>query len=118
MRIKTVAVAEKLIEEQFDQLEYAYRLLEIQSQLDRSKGSEASKLLIHASESNLKYYCFVMSSFLDLLVILKGFLNSNSRWEDVFLDIPVILTPHSGHIDPLRFIGQKDKNVTNLQFFS
>src|SRR5690606_24360528 len=34
------------------------------------------------------------------------------------LDIPVILTPHSGDTDPSRFLGQKDKNVTNLQFFS
>src|SRR5690554_4533330 len=34
------------------------------------------------------------------------------------VDIPVMLTPHSGHIDPSIFLGQKDKNVTNLQFFS
>jgi len=34
------------------------------------------------------------------------------------VDIPVMLTPHSGDIDPPRDFGQKDKLLTNLQFFS
>ncbi len=34
------------------------------------------------------------------------------------VDIPVMLTPHSGDIDPSREFGLKDKLLTNLQFFS
>ncbi|MBZ9731763.1 hypothetical protein LB467_18965, partial [Salegentibacter sp. JZCK2] len=34
------------------------------------------------------------------------------------LDIPVMLTPHSGHTDPPKDFGQKDKLMTILQFFS
>ncbi len=37
---------------------------------------------------------------------------------DGTLDIPVMLTPHSGHTDPLKDIGQKDNFLTMLQFFS
>ena len=33
------------------------------------------------------------------------------------LDIPVILTPHSGHTDPPMDFGQIDKIMTILQFF-
>lgn len=34
------------------------------------------------------------------------------------MDIPVMLTPRSGHTDPSRDFGQKDKLMTILQFFS
>jgi len=34
------------------------------------------------------------------------------------VDIPVMLTPRSGHTDPSRDFGQKDKLMTILQFFS
>lgn len=35
-----------------------------------------------------------------------------------YLDIPVMLTPHSGHTDPPKDFGQKDNLMTILQFFS
>jgi hypothetical protein len=35
----------------------------------------------------------------------------------IMMDIPVMLTPHSGHTDPLTDIGQKDNFMTILQFF-
>jgi hypothetical protein len=84
MRIKTVEVAEKLIEEQFHQMEYAVKLLAILSMRDKVKDSDTLAVKMHALESNMKYYCFIMSSFADLSVILKGFINSNSRWEEIF----------------------------------
>jgi len=34
------------------------------------------------------------------------------------MDIPVILTPHFGHIDPPCKISQRTVNLTKLQFFS
>lgn len=34
------------------------------------------------------------------------------------LDILVMLTPRSGHTDPPKDFGQKDKLMTILQFFS
>ena len=34
------------------------------------------------------------------------------------LDILVMLTPHSGHTDPPKDLGQKDNLMTILQFFS
>ena len=34
------------------------------------------------------------------------------------VDILVILTPHSGDVDPPNDFGSKDKLLTNLQFFS
>lgn len=36
----------------------------------------------------------------------------------ISLDIQVMLTPRSGHIDPSRDFGQKHKLMTILQFFS
>ena len=36
----------------------------------------------------------------------------------LLVDIPVILTPHSGDVDPPNDFGSKDKLLTNLQFFS
>ena len=35
-----------------------------------------------------------------------------------FMDILVMLTPHSGHVDPSVDFGQKDNFMTILQFFS
>src|SRR5690625_3669114 len=57
--------------------------------------------------------CQVQKGFARIALAFVG----NGHKDDV-VDIPVILTPHSGHTDPSRFLGQKDKNVTNLQFFS
>jgi len=35
-----------------------------------------------------------------------------------YMDILVMLTPRSGHTDPPKDFGQKDKLMTILQFFS
>jgi hypothetical protein len=37
---------------------------------------------------------------------------------EVKVDILVILTPRSGHTDPPKDFGQRDKIMTILQFFS
>jgi len=34
------------------------------------------------------------------------------------LDIPMMLTPHSGDVDPSVDFGLKNEILTNLQFFS
>jgi hypothetical protein len=41
----------------------------------------------------------------------------NTSWSRL-MDILVMLTPHSGHVDPSVDFGQKDNFMTILQFFS
>ena len=47
----------------------------------------------------------------------------NPKWKGIYekekqLDILVMLTPRSGHTDPPKDFGQRDKIMTILQFFS
>jgi hypothetical protein len=45
--------------------------------------------------------------------------NNGTLHKDISqLDILVMLTPHSGHVDPSVDFGQKDNFMTILQFFS
>lgn len=70
-------------------------------------------------QTNIEGFCEYRFSYKDKSVIyITTNIYKGSRLNYGNLDIPVILTPHSGHTDPSRFLGQKDKNVTNLQFFS
>lgn len=62
----------------------------------------------------MKYAATILVFFIGINIANAQFAKNNA----IYLDIPVILTPHSGDTDPSRFLGQKDKNVTNLQFFS
>lgn len=110
MRIQTVELAEKLIEEQFDQLEYTYELLKILSQRNVSKDSEKLAIRIHALETNMKYYCFLMSSFCDLMVILKGFINSKSRWEEIFYSKKGYLIIY----ESINTYNQNQKNIRDV----
>lgn len=84
MRIKTIEDAEKLIIEQYDQMQFTLGLLNFMNVTIAENQSASRSQFTENLESNIKYYCFIMASFSDLLVILKGFINSNSRWEEIF----------------------------------
>jgi len=44
------------------------------------------------SKSNIKYYCFLTTSQLDLFTILKGYLNADTKWEKIYYSRMSFLT--------------------------
>lgn len=54
-----------------------------------------------------------------VIVLLIFFLSCNEKDKtNNLVDILVMLTPRSGHTDPPKDFGQRDKIMTILQFFS
>ncbi|WP_028873133.1 hypothetical protein [Psychroserpens burtonensis] len=56
----------------------------IKSSREQPEVSEKLQHIFTYSDSNIKYFNFLTSSFLDLLCTLKGLFNSKSDWEDIY----------------------------------
>lgn len=82
MRITTDSEFDKLISDHFEQLKIGNSVIAFMK-LGKPRAefdmNDFSKL-----ETNIKYFCFLTSSFLDLLVALKALKNAKTKWEILF----------------------------------
>lgn len=83
MRISNTAEIDSLINEHFSDFRGGKNLLDI---LVKSQNVILDRKQIDPFKSKieqLKFFCFLSSSFIDLLCILKGFLNTTTEWEKI-----------------------------------
>jgi hypothetical protein len=72
------------IEGHHEELRGMYSLLEFLKEGNKLIATENMTVDFSTTETNIKYYCFLTSAFLDLLTSLKGFLTSKTEWEIIF----------------------------------
>lgn len=73
-----------LIESDHFKLESMFSLLNFLKQGNELIASENISVDFSRTETNIKYYCFLTSSFLDLMTTLKGFLIKKTKWENIY----------------------------------
>lgn len=84
MRIQEIEELEKLIKGHYEQLKGSFSVLGFIKKGNEILESEDVKTDFSNTETNIKYFCFLTSAFLDSLTTLKGFLNSKTDWENIY----------------------------------
>jgi hypothetical protein len=74
----------KFIEDDFSKLENMMSLLSFFKLGNKVISSENLSVEFSDTETKIKYYCFLTSSYLDLMTSLKGFLNQKTKWEIIY----------------------------------
>lgn len=92
MRIRETEEFDKLIEGHHKQLQISFSILGITDNVNEIYKKIDEKIDFSNVETLIKYYCFITSSFLDLLTNLKGFLNSKTDWEIIYFSKKGFLT--------------------------
>lgn len=114
MKIESNEEYTELINGHHANLKESISLIEIiKCKKEQLEVTEKLQHIFTYSDSNIKYFNFLTSSFLDLLCTLKGLFNSNSEWEEIyfaksgFLTIyETINTYHSHQKDFKLFIDE------------
>lgn len=91
-RVDSIEQIEELIQGHFGQLQSTLSVLDFIKKGADILESENVKTDFVSTESNIKYFCFLTSSFLDLLTTLKGFMNSKTEWENIYFSKISFLT--------------------------
>tara|TARA_R110001583_G_C5493568_1_gene395040 strand:- start:49 stop:702 length:654 start_codon:yes stop_codon:yes gene_type:complete len=84
MRINSVQEIEELIEGHHDQMRQSISLIDFISKNKKDPLGKSLEKIFNYTESNIKYFSFLTSSFIDLLTTLKGFINSVTEWEFIY----------------------------------
>src|SRR5699024_998995 len=93
MKIESNKEYIKLINGHHSNLKESISLIEfIKSKREQPEVSKKLEHIFTYSESNIKYFNFLTSSFLDLLCTLKGLFNSKTEWEDIYYSKAGFLT--------------------------
>lgn len=115
MRIKELEEIDRLINSHFQNLKDTYSTLDYVA-YGKTKVSRKDILeSFEKTEQQIKYNCFLTSSFLDLLTTLKGFLNSTTEWEDIYFAKSGYLTIYET-INTYYFHHKKIFNRVNDEF--
>lgn len=115
MKIESNEEYIKLINGHHDNLKESISLIEfIKSRKEQLEVSEKLQHIFVYSDSNIKYFNFLTSSFLDLLCTLKGLFNSKSEWEEIyysksgFLTIYETINTYHSHQKDFKLFIDKD----------
>jgi len=74
----------EFIQGHHDELRGMHSLLDLLKVGNELIAIEKLTVDFSTTETNIKYYCFLTSSFLDLLTSLKGFLTAKTEWEIIY----------------------------------
>ena len=92
MKIESISELSELIEKHNQNLIRTFSVLEHTAEGTKIVSSKEILDSFLKTELQIKYFCFLTSSFLDLLTTLKGFLNSKTEWENIFFSKSGFLT--------------------------
>ena len=93
MKIQTNEEYIKLINGHHDNLKESIQVIDfIKNSKKHHEITEKLEYILNYSETNIKYFSFLTSSFLDLLCSLKGLFNSTSEWQEIYYSKSGFLT--------------------------
>ena len=83
-KIEGIESINNIIENEHFKLDSMFSLLSFLKEGNEVFNSEDISVDFSKTETNIKYYCFLTSSLLDLTTTLKGFLITKTKWEVVY----------------------------------